>query len=265
VPFRSRFDCLWCGTPHATRGPDDIEGWAQLCPTCIGRAGDNGFLRARLRRGMDERARARAGEIGAGGPTSGALADPSSLADDGIGSDDWYLRRGRHSQGAIADAAWTADLDAATLWLDGLPWRGEIVELECGSGWWSPLLATKGQLWCYDSDEAHLDATRSRLVAHGLRAHLHERDPWLEPDREVDGLFMGPLGLVPQKDLARFPALARRWLKPGGLFAFLDRSDAVDRAALERGLADSGFENPDVVTATRGLLYGSATAGPLPE
>ena len=56
MPFREAFDCLWCGTPHRTRGPDDLEGWAQLCPACLGRAGDNGFLRMRLHAAMTDRA-----------------------------------------------------------------------------------------------------------------------------------------------------------------------------------------------------------------
>ena len=58
MAFRSSFDCLWCGTHHATRRPGDIEGFAQLCPDCVGRAGDNEFLRFRLKRALEERARA---------------------------------------------------------------------------------------------------------------------------------------------------------------------------------------------------------------
>src|SRR5262245_54283954 len=56
MPFRDRFDCLWCGTPWATRGPNDLEGWAQLCPDCLGKAGTNPFLRTRLRSAITERA-----------------------------------------------------------------------------------------------------------------------------------------------------------------------------------------------------------------
>ena len=66
--------------------------------------------------------------------------------------DDWYLRRGRYAHGPIHDAAWNAELDVAGRWLDGLPIRGEIVELAAGTGWWSPLLASKGELSLYDGD-----------------------------------------------------------------------------------------------------------------
>ena len=61
MPFRATFDCLWCGAAHACRGPDDLEGWAQLCPDCVGKAGDNGFLRFRLRQALTERGAAGSG------------------------------------------------------------------------------------------------------------------------------------------------------------------------------------------------------------
>jgi hypothetical protein len=55
VPFKATFACLWCGTSHTTRSTDDLEGWAQLCPECLGKAGDNGFLRFRLHAAIQER------------------------------------------------------------------------------------------------------------------------------------------------------------------------------------------------------------------
>jgi hypothetical protein len=64
MPFRAAFACLWCGRPHRVRSSADLEGWAQLCPDCLGRAGDNPFLRYRLRTALEERTAAR--------PTAGA-------------------------------------------------------------------------------------------------------------------------------------------------------------------------------------------------
>jgi len=137
--------------------------------------------------------------------------------------DDWYLRRGRYARGAIHDAAWAAELDAAGRWLDGLSMSGEIVELAAGTGWWSPLLATKGELSLYDAAPAPLDRARERLVAHGLRAHLHVRDAWEPADRHVDAVFTGFwISHVERGRLAEFLAIVRGWLKPGGLFALID-------------------------------------------
>ena len=259
MPFRNAFECLWCGASWATRGSDDLEGFAQLCPDCIGRAGDNGFLRFRLKAALDERARTMAraaawrpvaAPVGAGRrrtrrATSTLGPDrprrPGRVSTEMIAYyqarageyDDWYLRRGRYDRGPVHDQAWAAELDVATLWLDGLAWSGEIVELAAGTGWWSPLLASKGELSIYDAAEAPLDRARDRLLAHRLRAHIHLRDAWLEPDRAVDGLFCGFwLSHVRRARLVEFLALARRWLRPGGMFAFVDsRPDPESGAA----------------------------------
>jgi SAM-dependent methyltransferase len=236
VPYRATFDCLWCGAAHACRTTADLEGWAQLCPTCVGKAGDNGFLRFRLRQAIAERG-------AAGGVPAAAATSPEPSTDlvayyeaSALEYDDWYRRRGRYARGAIHDAAWDAELDAAGRWLDGLPIAGEIIELAAGTGWWSPLLASRGELSMYDAAAAPLDVARDRLVAHRLRAHLHVRDAWEEPDRRVDAVFTGFwLSHVERDRLGDFLALVHRWLRPGGRFAFIDSladpaSGAVDHA-----------------------------------
>ncbi len=260
MPFRATFDCLWCGASHATRSPDDLEGWAQLCPACVGRAGDNGFLRFRLRSALEERGRARSA---VGSAASDRASPMPALA--AAPSDEWYLRRGSHSHGAIEDATWLADLDAATLWLDGLPLAGRIVELGAGSGWWSPLLAGKGELWAYESSRDDRDRLRRRLVAHGLRAHLHPWDPWSEPPDRADAVFGAfLLGRVPPRAAAPFLERARRWLRPGGVFAFIEalpgaeRDAPTDPSRLEVALGDAGFTASELTTTSRFFVLGSA-------
>ncbi len=315
MPFRATFDCLWCGSRHACRGPDDLEGWAQLCPTCVGKAGDNGFLRFRLRDALTDRGAA-TGVAGLAATSPGVAVPATSMsvapAPAGIRPDvdsgdellayyearapeydDWYLRRGRYDHGPIHDAAWNAELDTAGRWLDGLPIQGEIVELAAGTGWWSPLLASKGELSLYDAASGPLERARERLVAHGLRAHLHLRDAWDEPDRVVDAVFAGFwLSHVPRARLDAFLGLVRRWLRPGGLFAFIDSrfdpaSGAADHptpvddwsvrhlddgrsftivkvyyepAELVAALENSGFEAASVTSTGRFFLNGVALA-----
>jgi len=291
MPFHATFACLWCGNAHSCRAADELEGWAQLCPDCVGKAGDNGFLRFRLRRALTERAQA--GTVAAP-PAPDRDADMLAYYEARAPEyDDWYLRRGRYARGPIHDAAWNAELDAAGRWLDALPIHGEIVELAAGTGWWSPLLAGKGELSLYDGTGAPLDRARDRLVAHGLRAHLHVRDAWAEPDRQVDALFVGFwLSHVPRDRLAAFLELARRWLKPAGSFAFIDsrfdpQLSAADHptpaddvsvrrlddgreftivkvyhepAELEAALRIAGFRDATVTTTGRFFLTGHAIA-----
>jgi demethylmenaquinone methyltransferase/2-methoxy-6-polyprenyl-1,4-benzoquinol methylase len=296
--FHASFNCLWCGRAHTTRTGEDLEGWAMLCPDCVGRAQDNEFLRFRLREGLRRRSAATEPRPAAAAPPEeeSVPADGSMLAYYAARApeyDDWYLRRGRYSHGVLADVAWNGDLDAATQWLDALPISGEIVELAAGTGWWSPLLASKGQLSIYDALEEPLDKARDRLLAHGLAAHIHVRDAWAEPDRQVDALFCGFwISHVPRQRLVEFLEICRRWLKPGGVLAFIDSrrdpdSGAMDSAALaddmstrrladgreftipkiyyepnelEQALLAAGFATANVTTTPRFFLLGQAVA-----
>ena len=266
------FACLWCGRSWTVRTPDDLEGWARLCPDCLGKAGDNEFLRFRLRAALEARASASnttqkstASEPVAASEAALRLApapprapapaavpervpslvgpsDPDLIAYYDARApeyDDWYLRRGRYEHGPIHDAAWNAELDAAGRWLDGLALHGRIVELAAGTGWWSPLLASKAaELWVYDAAAAPLDRARDRLLAHGLRAHIHVRDAWAPPEGEpADALFAGFwLSHVERARTGAFLDVAGRWLRPGGRIALIDslpdpRSGAVDHPA----------------------------------
>ena len=286
---RATFDCLWCGRSWTTRSPDDLEGWAQLCPDCLGKAGENPFLKFRLRDAITARGAAGKMKADAAPPTDSMVDYYQARAGE---YDDWYLRRGRYERGPIHDAAWNAELDGAGTWLDRIPFRGEIVELAAGTGWWSPLLASKGELWLYDAAEAPLERARERLVAHRLRAHIHVRDAWAEPDRQVDGVFCGFwLSHVERARTAEFLDLVGRWLKPGGTFAFIDSrpdaySSAVDHPApaddlsvrrlddgreftivkvyrepaeLETALRGAGFDDVRVTTTGRFFVLGTAT------
>lgn len=259
------FDCLWCGQTWHPHDADDLEALARLCPDCLGRADSNPFVRFRLHAALEARARARAGP----GTVIALAAEPT----DGIGSDDWYLRRGRHARGQVQDLAWQMDLDAATTWLDGLPIEGRIVELAAGTGWWSALLASKGALSAFDAAPEPLERARQRLMAHRLRAHLHVRDPWAEPDATADVLFAATwLSQVPRPRLGAFLALARRWLRPGGLFAFIDAlppallgaersGTAPAPAELAAALAGAGFTDVAVAPTSRYFMLGRARAG----
>jgi demethylmenaquinone methyltransferase/2-methoxy-6-polyprenyl-1,4-benzoquinol methylase len=237
---RTSFACLWCGRAWTVRGPDDLEGFAQLCPDCLGKAGDNPFLRFRLRAALE----ARAASKGTSPPAAPVQPDePTAIDREMIDYyearageyDDWYLRRGRYAHGPIHDAVWNAELDAAGTWLDALPISGRIVELAAGTGWWSPLLVGKGELWLSDMSPTALERARERLLAHGLRAHLHVRDAWAEPEGEPAGALFAGFWLrhVGRDRTASFLDLAKRWLAPGGRLALIDslpdpQSGAID-------------------------------------
>ena len=115
----------------------------------------------------------------------------------------------------------------------------------------------------------------------------------LEYRYPVDALFTGFwLSHVERDRMAGFLALVRRWLKPGGIFAFIDsrldpQSSAVDHPTpaddasirrlddgraftitkvyyqpeeLESALAAAGFQAPSVTSTGRFFLTGAAVA-----
>ncbi len=233
TPFRAHFDCLWCGATWVTRGSGDLEGWAQLCPTCLGKAGSNAFLRGRVRQAIIARAAGAAREgspAGAareGSPARAASTrrPPAPAAVPVAFPDEWFLRRGPYEHGPVHDAAWEAELDVVTRWLDDLPLAGRIDEPAAGVGFFSPLLAGKGVLHASDPDGPALDQARARLVAHGLRAHLHvadplRRDPGDAPADAVLAAFL--LGRVRGAGLDALAASLRARLRPGGRLALVD-------------------------------------------
>jgi SAM-dependent methyltransferase len=280
MAFRQRFDCLWCGRAWEVRGPDDLEGWAKLCPDCLGKADDNGFLRARLRAGLRDRAAAAAARSATVIDQADTAAGGAAATKPGAAFEDWYLRRGRFSRGPLRDGPWSMELEDVTRWLDAQPLGGTIVELGAGSGWWSGLLAEKGELWLYDADGDALELARQRLVAHGLLAHIHERDPLAPADKQVQAVVAAYLlgGASDEARLAGRLASVAAWLQPGGSFCFIeaapaaaDTSGPVDGPAgplwprpaelLQAILADAGLEPVEVRQTASSFVVGRAVAG----
>lgn len=260
------FTCLWCGAAHAVRSADDLEGWARLCPDCLGRAGENEFLRFRLRDALAARAASRSADAGASGADQAGAIDRTAVG--GAPTEDWYLRREPFSYGPIHDAAFAAELDAAGRWLDELPLGGDIVEPLAGEGWWSPLLAGRGTLYAHDPDGASLDRARARLLAHDLRAHLHVRDPWSPVDPAADALVVTFwVGRLASPARAAWLAISRDGLREGGLIAIIDAlPDASSGAAgsvtvegLRADLDAAGFSAIEVTPAGRFIVLARAT------
>jgi SAM-dependent methyltransferase len=303
MTFRTRFDCLWCGSPWTARAPADLEGWAQLCPACLGKAGSSRFLRDRVRAAIADRSAAGAPPpVLRAAPSSGASAPapPSGPAtpawspapppaleprrtdrrptDAGATfPDDWFLRRGAFERGPLHDAAWAAEIDAVTRWLDGRPIAGRILEPAAGNGFFSPLLAERGELHASDPDGAALDVARVRLVAHGLLAHLHVADPWALPAGDTppaDALVAAfLLGRVRRAGLDGAIGSFRERLTTGGTLAVVELlPDPAggpppgvpwtwhDPLAVEAALSRAGFADIEIGATGRFFATVSATA-----
>jgi SAM-dependent methyltransferase len=174
------------------------------------------------------------------------------------------------------DGPWGMELDEANRWVDAVPMEGIIVELGAGTGWWSALLAGKGELWIYDADGQALDQARKRLMAHDLLAHIHERDPLAPADKRADVVFAAHLlgAASDEAGLVRRLDTVLGWLKPGATFCFLEVSQVSDgpvdgpngllyprsRDTLGEALTAAGFVGIDLAATPTAFVMGRAQA-----
>jgi demethylmenaquinone methyltransferase/2-methoxy-6-polyprenyl-1,4-benzoquinol methylase len=99
--------------------------------------------------------------------------------------------------------------------------EGDVLELACGPGTWTPMLAKRATtLTAVDASPEMLAlAARSAPRARFIEADLFT---W-EPDRRYDGVFFGFwISHVPEERFDAFWALVARALKPEGRVVFVD-------------------------------------------
>lgn len=184
------------------------------------------------------------GEVPQSGDPSGAVSSRLGLLPPPVEPDAleaWYLNRAPYDRGPLAGATWQGEIDRAVLWLDALPFAGRIVELGAAIGFWTVLLASRGEVSAYDAREDRLTRARQRLLAHGMTAHLHPRALHEGAEGAPAGLLFLPfvlsqLGAEPR---ARQVEVAHGWLAKDGRLAIVDLAppnldpSTLDQAASE--------------------------------
>jgi ubiquinone/menaquinone biosynthesis C-methylase UbiE len=126
---------------------------------------------------------------------------------------------------------------AAALTAAGL--TGDVLELACGSGWWTRRLREMARsVTAVDASARMLAICRERAGADNVTLIQSDIFEW-EPDRAYDGVFFGFwLSHVPPDRFDEFWSKVARALKPGAPVFFVDeaKKDPVD--AEEEQLGD---------------------------
>ncbi len=141
--------------------------------------------------------------------------------------DEWFLRRGRYDHGPELNARWHAEVGQVQDALARAALTGDVLELACGTGWWTErLAATAGHLTALDAAPETIAINRARLEAAGLadRVAFAEADlfAW-RPDRAYDAVFFGFwLSHVPDDRLDAFLGAVGAALRPGGTVFWVD-------------------------------------------
>jgi len=137
--------------------------------------------------------------------------------------DDWYLLVGRYAR-RQGDARWKADLRVLAERVRAFG-SGRLLEIACGTGWWTRELAVHGRVTAVDFAPAMLNVARERLRSMSLGADFVRADAYRLPFRanSFDSAFAGCwMSHVPN---ARLPELfdgIRRVLKKGTPMMVID-------------------------------------------
>jgi SAM-dependent methyltransferase len=110
--------------------------------------------------------------------------------------------------------------------IDELPIGGDVLELACGSGHWTPMLAARARsVTAVDAAPEMLALARQR--ARGLPVEFIQADVFAwQPPRRYDTVFFAFwLTHVPPARFAAFWSMVGMALAPGGRVCFVDDSD----------------------------------------
>ncbi|MEV4972764.1 class I SAM-dependent methyltransferase [Streptomyces scopuliridis] len=120
---------------------------------------------------------------------------------------------------------------------DDLPIAGDVLELACGTGRWTPMLAARARsVTAVDASAEVLALARARTKSPGVRFVQADLFEWQPPRRYDTVFFAFWLSHVPPARLPGFWSAVGAALAPGGRAVFID--DGPAGAAREEVLAD---------------------------
>ena len=147
--------------------------------------------------------------------------------------DDWYQRRGRYDRGEEHRATWCAELTLLEDTLLSLAPFGSALELACGTGHWTALLAPRAtQMTAVDAAPEALAIARELIPTDLVNFVLADVFAW-QPERRYDFIFFGFwLSHVPDELFDRFWQLVGAALAPNGRVCFADSLYTADSSAV---------------------------------
>jgi SAM-dependent methyltransferase len=134
-----------------------------------------------------------------------------------------YIRLGGGVANPTDDPETDRETALALAELDRLLPVGNVLELACGTGWWTQRLAQAAEhVTAVDAAPEMLALNRERVGAQNVEYVLADVLSWA-PDRRYDLVFFGFwLSHVPAERFESFWDLVDRALAPGGHFFFVD-------------------------------------------
>jgi 2-polyprenyl-3-methyl-5-hydroxy-6-metoxy-1,4-benzoquinol methylase len=137
--------------------------------------------------------------------------------------DEWFLRSGRYDRGPGHRAQWFAEVDEVRAALERFRPAGRVLELACGTGWWTEqLVRFADTVTAVDASDEVLELNRQRMGDPKVRYERADIFAW-EPDGRYDVVFFSFwLSHVPPERFAAFWEMLRGALAPGGRVFLVD-------------------------------------------
>ena len=167
--------------------------------------------------------------------------------------DEWFLRRGRYDRGPEWNQQWFAEVEALKHALRAFQPGGSVLELACGTGWWTE------ELLCYADHVTAMDASAEVLSLNRARTGGDPRVEYVQadifewvPDGKYDVVFFSFwLSHIPSELFGSFWQSVGAALKPQGQAIFIDSL----RSELSTA-ADHQLPCPDETLSVRRLNDG---------
>jgi demethylmenaquinone methyltransferase/2-methoxy-6-polyprenyl-1,4-benzoquinol methylase len=137
--------------------------------------------------------------------------------------DDWFLRRGQFDRGVEENAKWSRELRALDMALRETKPAGDVLELACGTGWWTKrLLSGAIRLLAVDAAPEMLRLNRQRVRDPRVEYVQADLFDWQPTDRFDFVFFAFWLSHVPTDRFEAFWSMVADALKPSGRVFFAD-------------------------------------------
>jgi trans-aconitate methyltransferase len=160
--------------------------------------------------------------------------------------DEWFERRGLFDMGEEWNRRWDEEVREVTAALEAFDPSGSVLELACGTGWWTEQLARYAtDLTAIDASHETIELARQRAPrANFVVADIFE---WEPADRYDVVFFSFWVSHVPESRFAEFWGLVDRALAPDGRVFLIDNLRNPTKAAgkvrsfLQRDTAADGI------------------------
>jgi SAM-dependent methyltransferase len=159
--------------------------------------------------------------------------------------DEWFFRQGRYDRGEAHREQWFAEIAEVESALFSIDLSGDMLELACGTGLWTQLLASfADRLIAVDAAPEVIALNQNRIQSKYVEYIIADLFNWT-PTRKFDFVFFGFwLSHVPMDKFNDFWQMLRSALKPDGRVFFVDSlfdrtSPAINHAELhQQGYAE---------------------------